>query len=182
MSILERIISVTVMALFSLGIANAQSTAIGTTWSFTGIGLSFEHMKNDEILLNAGLQLEMSENFLGKPGQLGFSGSFTSNRIFSRTESRNGTEVIFYAGPGVYAGYGRDHSLKNEDRLYGLLFGLQGRLGMNIIYDRNVNISIGIAPVIGMHLTRKDHNLSMKSYRYGLMRMLMPEVGLKYRF
>ena len=182
MTILKRIILMAIMTVSALGTANAQSNAFGTTWSFTGIGLSYENLKNDDVLLNAGLQFEMAENFFGKPGPLGFSGSFTSNRIFGRTESRNGTKVIFYAGPGVYAGYGRDHIRKSEDHLYGLVLGLQGRLGMNLIYDRNINISVSIAPVIGMHLTRNDAILSMKCYRYGLLRMIMPEIGLKYRF
>lgn len=182
MDILKRIILMSVMTVTALGTADAQSSSFGTTWSFTGFGVSYEHLKNDDILLNAGVQFEMSENFLGRAGQLGFSASFTSNRIFGRTESRNGTEIIFYAGPGVMAGYCRDHSMKNEDKLYGAVFGLQGRLGMNLIYERNINISISVAPVIGMHLTREDDYLNMKYYRYGLLRMLMPEIGLKYRF
>ena len=59
----------------------------------------------------------------------------------------------------------------------------KGRLGMEIVYDRNVNISICVAPVLGLHMARDmSGNLLARYYRYGLLQTIMPEIGISYRF
>ena len=179
---LRKFIVVMSLAVAALGITDAQSRSVGTTWSFSGIGLSYESVRSDDVIFHAGVQLEMTENFLGRRGKMGWSGTVVWSNIIARTESRNGNEVLFHAGPGIMAGYAKDLQRKKGEDQYGVTFGLQGRVGATMIYDRKINISICIAPVIGMHLTRTDENLNMKYYRYGLLRTIMPEVSLQYRF
>lgn len=132
--------------------------------------------------MQAVVQFEMAESFLGRRGDTGISCSLTWNNIIGRTETDDGNEVLFHAGPGIMAGYCKDFRFRNEPAPYGIAFGLQGKAGVTIIYDRNISISICVAPVIGFHLTRTGEELNMNYYKYGLLRVLMPEIGIKYRF
>lgn len=182
MRIAANIILVAAIWALTLGNINAQGRSVGTTWSFSGVGVAYEHINRNDVLVHVGAQLEAAESFLGRGGLPGASFSITWSNIFARTESVNGNEVLFYAGTGVMTGYCKDMSYINEPDPYGIVFGLQGRLGTTIIYDRKINISICIAPVIGMHLTHTDDTMNMMYYKYGLIRTIMPEIGLQYRF
>lgn len=160
----------------------AQSRSLGSTWSFSGIGLAYEHITDNQMIIHAGVQMELAENFIGRRGRPGVSCSVTWSSIIAQTESRNGNTVLFHAGTGIMTGWCKDYIVNNEPDPYGIAFGLQGRLGTTIIYDRNINISISILPVIGIHLTKSDETMNMKYYRYGLLRTIMPEIGIQYRF
>jgi hypothetical protein len=59
---------------------------------------------------------------------------------------------------------------------------VKGRAGVRIEYDRNINITAAVAPVLGMHLSMKDETVMMRYYRYGLLQTLMPEITISYRF
>lgn len=171
------------MLMFVASHAGAQERSAGTTWSFAGIGISYETMLDDDAFICTGVRLEMAETFLGKRGGTGVSFSVTRNSILAQGTSRNGNAILFHAGPGVMGGYCRDYRLRREPSAAGIAFGLQGRVGMTIVYERKVNISLCVAPVVGMHLTRDDeHNPIIRYYRYGLLNAIMPEIGIKYRF
>lgn len=182
MDIFGKLISVMLLTAATLGTADAQSSSFGTTWSFSGIGISYDRIDDNGMILHAGLELELSENFLGRRGEPGISGSVAWSRVIGQTESRNGNTVLFHAGPGIMAGYCKDFRVEKGENQAGIAFGLMGRIGTTIVYDRNINISICLAPMIGVHLTSSDENTNMKYYRYGLLRALMPEIGIQYRF
>ena len=113
----------------------------------------------------------------------GGSVSFTWNDILGSTTSRNGNRISFFAGAGAAAGYCKDFRVKRKEQVrYGSFFGLKGRAGVRIEYDRNINITAAIAPVLGMHLFRKEETVMMRYYRYGLLQTLMPELTISYRF
>jgi hypothetical protein len=85
--------------------------------------------------------------------------------------------VRFYAGPGLAAGISQD--IKTPP---GLFVGLKGRLGMQCIFDRRINISLALAPVLGIYVSTEDEYINARAYRHGLLRAFMPEVGISYRF
>lgn len=183
MKISEGIIFAIIMLMAMASNAGAQGHSAGMTWSFSGIGISYERMIDDDAFIRTGVQLEMAETFLGKRGETGVSFSVTRNSILAQTTSRNGNAILFHAGPGIMGGYCRDYQLRREQAAAGVAFGLEGRVGMTIVYERKVNISLCVAPVIGMHVTRDDeYNPVIRYYRYGLLKAIMPEIGIKYRF
>ena len=183
MDLYRKILLVISLTMFFLCDIYAQKHSIGTSWSFSGIGLTYEQQIKETSFIHVGAQLEMTETFLGRARVPGGSISFTWNNIISSTASRNGNRISFFAGAGAATGYCNDFRLqKKEQTRYGSFFGLKGRAGLGLEYDRNVNITAAVAPVLGMHLFLKDETLMMRYYRYGLLQTLMPEVTISYRF
>lgn len=179
-----KLIAVIVATLVFLGEAYAQERSIGTSWSFSGIGLTYEQpMRQSGTFLHIAVQLEMSEAFLGRTTKPGGSVNFTCNDILHSVTSRNGNSISFFAGAGAAAGYNKDCRIKRDNEtFYGYFFGLKGRAGLRIEYDRKINITAAVAPVLGMHLSVKGETVMMRYYRYGLLQTLMPELTISYRF
>lgn len=155
----------------------AQKNVIGTSWSFSGIGITYERHMDDGTFARIGVQTEMTDAFLGHCTKAGASASFTWNIVFASITSRNDIEVRFYAGPGVAIGYNSDREVP-----YGAFFGLKGRLGARCSYSRNIDIEVGIAPVLGLHRHNIENDTIMSLYRQGLIQILMPEIVIAYRF
>lgn len=179
-----RTICLAVFVFVFCGVSHAQRNTFGTSWGLSEIGISYGRIIKDNTFLLAGIHLETGEAFAGRANMPGAAASFTWNTIFARKESGNGNEIRFFAGPGAAAGYCKDIRIKKtEQGLLGAYFGLKGRLGLEIIYDRNVNIYVCVAPVLGLHLAKDmGGNLLARYYRYGLMQTIMPEIGISYRF
>ena len=183
MELYRKILIVILLTMPFLGEAYAQEHSIGTSWSFSGIGLAYEHLIKETAFVHVGAQLEMTESFLGRAAVPGGSASFTFNDIIDSISSRNGNRISFFAGAGAAIGYCKDFRLeRKEQATYGYFFGLKGRAGLRIEYDRNINITAAFAPVLGMHLYTKDETLMMRYYRYGILQTMMPELTISYRF
>ena len=183
MDLNRRLIMVIVMTMGLLGRTTAQERSIGSSWSLTGVGLTYEQSIKEGSFLHLGAQLEMTETFLGRTTRPGGSISFTCNDVLHRMTSRNGNSICLFAGAGTAFGYNKDCRLKRSQATYhGYFFGLKGRAGLRIEYDRKVNITAALAPVLGMHLSAKEETVMMRYYRYGLLQTLMPELTISYRF
>jgi hypothetical protein len=166
-----------ILAVASVHTASAQMKTLGTSWSLSGIGVFYEKHSSAQTFIHISVQAEMGEMFRGTTPYSGLSAAFTWNHIFAQVESRNGTPVQFYAGPGIAAGASKDF-----DGPRGLFFGLKGRLGVQCLYKRKVNISVAVAPVIGIQLAKIDENFVTRAYRNGLLHTIVPEIGISYRF
>lgn len=169
---------VMLMTLLSLGRADArQRNSVGTSWSMSGIGMTYERETDADAFAHVSVQTEMWETFTGKGKYPGISASFTWNLVFAQMESRNGVPVRFYAGPGFATGLAQDFMGPT-----GLFFGLKGRVGVQCAFARKVNISVSISPILGLHVSRLDENRIIKTYRNGLIQTVLPEIGISYRF
>lgn len=155
----------------------AQPKAISTIWSFSGIGLGYEHHMSDNNFIQAEMKSELTEVFINRKGRVGVTASFTWNLVFARLTSGNGNTVRFYAGPGAIAGMAVDRKTSA-----GGVFGIKGRIGAECTFDRHICLSAGLAPVLGMHTSKKNDVLNMRLYRNGLIYGLLPEVSIKYAF
>lgn len=181
---LPRIICLTVAVFTLCGVTHARRNTIGTSWGLSEIGISYGRSIKENTFLLTGIHLETGEAMAGRTRTPGIAASFTWNTVFARKESANGNEIRFFAGPGAAIGYCKDIRLKKtEHGLHGTYFGLKGRIGLEISYDRNVNITICVAPVLGLHMARDNSgNLLARYYRYGILQTIMPEIGISYRF
>lgn len=155
----------------------AQPKAISTIWSFSGIGLGYEHHMADSNFIQAEIKTELTEVFINRKGRVGATASFTWNMVFAQLVSGNGNTVRFFAGPGAIAGMAVDRKTSA-----GCTFGIKGRIGAECTFDRHICLSAGIAPVLGMHTSMKNDVFNMRLYRNGLIYSLLPEVSIKYAF
>ncbi len=155
----------------------AQPKAISTIWSFSGIGVGYEHTMSDSSFIQAEIKSELTEVFINRKGRVGVTASFTWNLVFAQLMSGNGNTVRLYAGPGAIAGMAVDRKTSS-----GGVFGIKGRIGAECTFERHICLSAGLAPVIGMHTIMKNDVLNMRLYRNGLIYGLLPEVSIKYAF
>lgn len=155
----------------------AQPKAISSLWSLCGIGLGYEHVISEDVFIQIDFKTEMSEIFLNRRIAPEATASFTWNKIFAEMTSAYGTQIIYFAGPGIAAGLAKDLKADN-----GIIFGLKGRVGMELLFKRDVALSICLTPVIGMHVSAKDGFANLRLYRNGLLYGFIPEIGLKYSF
>ncbi len=168
--------TLTIPLLF-MSICTGQPKSLGSTFSLSGIALSYEHITDYESFFDISIKAECGDMFFGKAVFPGVTGSFTWNHIFARKESRNGNDIRFFAGPGLTFGWCND-LLKP----IGYMFGLKGRVGAECEFDRHVILSASLSPTIGTHIRIFDDHVDMRYYRLGIISALMPEIGIRYAF
>lgn len=155
----------------------AQPKAVSSLWSICGIGLGYEHATSEDVFIQLDFKTETSEIFLNRRLSLEATASFTWNKIFARTTSAYGTQIRYFAGPGVAGGLAKDMKAGK-----GIVFGLKGRVGTELLFKRKIGLSISLAPVIGMHISAKEGSANLRLYRNGLLYGAIPEISLKYSF
>lgn len=165
------------MAVASLFNAKAQDRTLGTSWSLSEVGVTYEHYTSEDGFARISLQAEMFEIYFGNGRYPGVSADFTWNMRFAQIKSGNHVPISFLAGPGFAVGQAKDLG-----RSEGFFFGLVGRVGLQCAYERGVNMSISLAPILGLHVSKSKENYMMRVYNNGLLQAVMPEISLSYRF
>jgi hypothetical protein len=174
---IKAIISAGIMFLMCIS-ADAQPKSIGASFSYTGMGILYEHdFRAQDSFLEICVKAETSDYISNRRNYPGISAGLSWNIIICEWLSSEGNTMRFFAGPGVSVGYISD---RNTDE--GLFLGLKGRVGGECEFSRNVLISLSISPLIASHFVMRNGELSMKYYRNGLIYGWVPEIGIKYRF
>lgn len=173
--LIKRIMLSCIAACASVVVSHAQPKAVGGIFSFSGIGIIYEHALNESCFIEADIKAETGEFFMGRADVPGFSASFTSDFILKDWKSSDGNAVSIFAGPGISVGKSNDYKKGN-----GYFFGLKGRAGIECIFDRNISVSMSLNPVLGSHLILMGDHAELKYYRNGLMNIVMPEIGIRY--
>lgn len=156
----------------------AQPKALGMSFSFNNIGVSYEHFSSDGNFTEFALNAKFSEMFLGRQDNYGGDASFTWNLKIGEIMTSEGNPVTFFAGPGAVVGWGA-----NFKTVPGVYLGIKGRVGAECAFSRrNVTISAYIAPVFGAHVSEAEGSIKMDYYKNGLIYAWIPEIGIKYRF
>lgn len=161
----------------SLLSAYSQPRSIGASFSFNNIAIVYEHQCAPDATLGLSLNAETTEMFAGRKEYPGVSAAVMWNITLKEWESSEGNTVRLFAGPGAVAGYTSD----NQD-YEGFLLGLRGTIGGECLFDRNIAISVCLAPVLGAHIVNRLNYSTMKLYKNGLYYSLIPEISLKYTF
>ncbi len=156
--------------------SHAQTKAAGASFSYAGVGVVYEHHTDADSFIDVNIRMETTSMYtIGK--NPGVSASFTWNMVFAQAESGCGNIIRFFAGPGAAIGFADDF---RKGR--GWMLGLKGKIGGECTFSRNINVSLSISPVLGMHLSIEKGMMNMLLYKNGLMYSIMPEVGIKYAF
>lgn len=170
-------IILTVFFLSTATSTSAQPKAFGSSWSFRSIGIEYEFITSPDSFIHIDAGADMTGVFTGNDKVPGAAASFTWNMIFSRSASKNGCDIYWFAGPGVTFGWSKD-----RNSLQGLIFGIKGRIGMECLFNRNIAISLSFSPILGMHASGNQEVTNMRLYKNGLLYGLLPEIGIKYSF
>ncbi len=157
--------------------AHAQRKSVGSSFSYSGIGIVYEQTIDSNSFAELQLKMETTNLYEDRELGAGMSASLSWNMVFADIGTRDGSNVTFYAGPGLALGITGD-----IDRKSGFMFGLKGKLGAECTFNRNVTLSICLAPVVGLHLGTLNGEWNMVLYRTGLLYAIMPEIGVKYAF
>ena len=163
--------------LLSAGILCAQKKAVGLSFALADVGLSYEHQVETGSFLGFDLKIDTGDYMWNRASHVGVSADLIWNMVFAEKTSSLGNKVIFFAGPGVMAGYVTDLKV-----LAGPAFGLKGRVGVECRFKRPIVLSASLSPVLGSHITYQDGEVKMKLYRRGLIQTFIPEIGIKYAF
>lgn len=160
-----------------VGVLHAQPKSMGTSYSFGGSGISYEHTLTNDSFAGISLKAETAEMFMGKTDHPGISASFTWNLILREWSSRNGNRINVFAGPGLALGWAPDIR-KGE----GAFLGLAGRFGIECSFSRMIQISLSISPIIGTHAEFLEDSIRMTHYLSGLTYSALPEIGIRISF
>lgn len=175
--VIKRFILPCIVVCASSFMSYAQPKAIGGSFSFSGIGLMYEHFLSPSCFVEADIRTETGEFFMGRTDIPGFSAAFTSNFILKEWKSANDNTISIFAGAGVAVGKSNDYHKAD-----GHFFGMKGRAGIECLFDRNISISMSLNPVVGSHLIVFEDHAKLEYYKNGLMNLVMPEIGVKYAF
>lgn len=176
-----RSIFTAVLIFAAVGEMSAQKTAaVGVSLSYASVGVSADLFPDAKYFLNIRLNTDFFDyrHFGGK-----YPGAYASvswNYYFASAESSAGSRIVFYAGPGIVAGYLPD---RRKAAVYnGCAVGMSANLGVQCRFKRNFSLGLCTSPVLGAHFSIKDNNLRMHYYRDGLTNMFIPNIELKYMF
>lgn len=174
---MHKVLVTLILTLIMLDIADARPRSLGATFSYAGWGLAYEHSVKDGGMLEICLRSELSDRFRDMDKAAGMSASFTYGITLTEWISSKGMPLKLNAGPGAYLAWTEDFR-----QGIGAAFGLKGRICMECCFERNVILTFGAAPVVGVHLRIMEDHVSMKLFRNGLLFSIMPEIGVRYRF
>ncbi len=156
---------------------HAQPKSVGSSFSYAGTGIVYEHYIDAGSFAEVQLRAETSSIFTDRGNKPGVSAAFSWNMVFAEKDLADGSRITFFAGPGAAVGWGEDVKSRR-----GFMLGLKGRVGGECTFRRKVTLSLSVSPVIGVHIGVRDGMLNMLLYKTGLLYGIMPEVGVKYAF
>ena len=170
-----------VLALLSVGggvpAAAAGPKSAGAGFAFTGISINWQQNASRSTFHNISLEMDLYRVLSGESRTPGVRFSYVKDFIFASSEHENFT-LNWYAGPGFTAGYVMDRGSEG----YGLMAGLCADIGAEFNFDIPVCISIGLTPSIAAHVAREEGNTAMDMYTNGLLHIISPKLGIRYRF
>ncbi|MBO8445286.1 MAG: hypothetical protein IAC23_06295 [Bacteroidetes bacterium] len=151
--------------------------AAGAEFAFSGIGLNWQKHASGNTFHDMTLEADLYNVLSGKSRCPGIRFSYIKDFIFASSEHEDFV-LNWYAGPGFTAGYVMDHACEE----YGLMTGLCANVGVEFNFEVPVCISIGLMPSLAAHFVKEEGNLTLNIYTNGLMHILSPKLGIKYRF
>lgn len=170
-----------VLAILSAGggipAAAAGPKAAGAGFAFTGISINWQQNASRSTFHNISLEMDLYQVLSGESRTPGVRFSYVKDFIFASSEHENFT-LNWYAGPGFTAGYVMDRGSSG----YGVMAGICADIGVEFNFEMPVCISLGLMPSIAAHAIKEDGYPALDIYTNGLIQMLSPKLGIKYRF
>lgn len=178
---------------FCLGASAGDRLSLGLFSSPKGFGLCSEFAgpatpkESNTICIYADLYGVLSSRS-SKPGLMI---SYTHNYLFRRFERPSGAAISVFFGGGGSAGYVHDYERgfwRSSDRELqnsrGLVLALCGRVLTKFEFKRRISLSVGFDINAGIQARRNSQtgDAIISLYKNGLYHLLMPQVGISYKF
>lgn len=119
-----------------------------------------------------------------KTTQPGVKFQFSHNTVLSYKEITNGVFCLLYAGGGGVAGYVKDYA--STMRNSGVLLGITASAGGLLAFSgTRFELGMDFTAEMGLHLRKmveSNGSLGLSWYANGLIRALIPQILIYYRF
>ena len=169
-----------------------KAQEVGLFNSPKGIGLAFHTSEKDGEFHSAAAFVDIYGVATSRCSYPGYKVNLSRQYIFSRAP-RDAWSMSFYAGPGISAGYVRDHdkgrgwdlsSLMSDNQ--GLMFALSGSAGCRFDFGSKVALDLSFTAEAGVHIRRNEKekgysaaNLSI--YNNGLIQIFYPQLTFLFK-
>ena len=170
-------VAVSILLMTDAGVV-AQNRSVGGNFAYNEFSAMLRMPLEEKQSVRISANLDMTNVISGKNLYPGASVEVLYLFSFARKQFDSGECMLFYAGPGINAGY-----VRNLNMRYGVMASLTGNVGFEYVFTVPVSLSVTLEPSLGLHFgSDADGNISMDFYKAGLLYSLCPQVGIKYLF
>ncbi len=184
-----------VLLVLFLGLAAPKSGAqesLGIFNSPKGVGAAVRFPETGGIFYSATAFIDIYGVPTSRCSYPGFKANVSRFYVLEHT-GRGAAQLTFYVGPGVSAGYVRDHdkgrgidlvSLFGDNE--GIALALSGGAGCRFDFDGRVSLDLSFTGELGVHVRRNEDERSYFSpslsiYNNGIIQALYPQLTILFR-
>ena len=172
--------------------AKSQAQEIGVFNSAKGIGAAARFYDSPDAFVSTHFFIDIYGVVTSRCSYPGYRFNLSRQYIFARLP-RNGFAMVFYAGPGITAGYVRDHdkgrgwdltSLTSDNQ--GWIVGISGDAGCLFDFGGNVALDLSFMVEAGAHFRRTENEstynaVSSSIYNNGILQSLYPQLTILFK-
>lgn len=171
---------------------SAQESA-GLFSSVKGIGIAARTRENNGVFHSATAYIDIYGVATSRCSNPGLHFNVSRQYILHRLD-KGDVRLTFYAGPGVSAGYVRDHdkgrgidltSLMADND--GLMAALSADAGCRFDFSGTIALDLSFTGELGVHARRNEQEngyfaTSLSIYNNGWMQLLYPQLSILFKF
>ena len=170
-------VAVSILLMTDAGVV-AQNRSVGGNFAYNEFSAMLRMPLEEKQSVRISANLDMTNVISGKNLYPGASVEVLYLFSFARKQFDSGECMLFYAGPGINAGY-----VRNFDGRYGVMAALSGHIGFEYVFNVPVSLSLSLEPALGIHVNRDRFGyVNTDLDRAGLAHSLLPHVGIMYHF
>lgn len=170
----------------------ARAQEVGVFNSLKGIGAAARFYDSPDAFVSAHFYVDIYGVVTSRCSYPGYKMNVSRQYVFARIP-RNGYTMEFYAGPGLTAGYVRDHdkgrgwdltSLTSDNQ--GWMVGISGDAGCRFDFGGAVALDLSLMAEAGAHFRRTENEntynaVSSSIYNNGILQALYPQLTILFR-
>jgi len=181
-----------ILLLLLLPTLGLEAQEAGLFNSPKGFGASFRFAPQDGVFHTATAFVDIYGVVTSRCSNPGVRANISRMYELRRWSDVGGADVLLYAGPGITAGFVRDHDKGRGIDLSslvadnpGLIFALSGGAGFRFGFGGKVALDLSLSADAGIHIRRneKEHGYtaaSLSVFNNGLLQVLYPQLTILF--
>lgn len=188
---LSIVVSVTLALLLGAQV-RTSAQEVGLFNSPKGIGAAARYYDSPDAFVSAHFYVDIYGVVTSRCSYPGYKLNVSRQYVFARIP-RNGYSMTFYAGPGVTAGFVRDHdkgrgwdlvSLTSDNQ--GWILAVSGDAGCRFDFGGAVALDLSLMAEAGAHFRRTENEdaytaVSTSIYNNGILQALYPQLTILFK-